>query len=94
MYRIGQEGSTGNKAFGSPGLSPGIVKKELVHGCGGNDDGAGPSSGSISIVDLGAFAAKTHIHLHRWEHNAILKLHATNGYRFKNFHWQHPRSIF
>ena len=93
MYRIGQDGGAGNEAFSSPGLSPCLVKEELVHGSGGNDDGTVSSPGSIGIVDLSPLAAKTHIHLYRRVHNAVVKLHATNGYRFKNFHWQRPPNI-
>jgi len=84
---LGQDGSAGNETLGSSRLSPGLVKEELVHAGGSNNDGACSSPGSISVVGLGALASKTHIYLHRWKHNAVLKLHATNGYGFKKFHW-------
>jgi hypothetical protein len=90
MYRIGQEGGTGNEACCSPSLSPGFVEEKLIHGSGGNHDVAGSSSATLGIVGLSTPAAKAHIHLHRWENKAILKLHATNGYRLKYFHCQHP----
>jgi hypothetical protein len=72
MYRIGQEGGAGNETGGSPSLSPGFVEEELIHGSGGNHDVAGPSQGTLGMVDLGTQAAKAHIHLHRWENDAIL----------------------